>query len=119
MNILLTEAEFTNLRQRALSYKNPTPELLQAFCTIVANEMPITKPDRDTKSPWGCILSGRSTLCDGCPAKAVCPHPDKRWGRNNATDWRALSATEVCAGNPAIAEYVMSLESRLALTKEI
>jgi len=33
---------------------------------------------------------------------------------NEAERWRELSATEVCAGNPAIAEYVASLESRLA-----
>lgn len=32
--------------------------------------------------------------------------------------WRELSATEVCAGNSAIAEYVASLESRLALTEK-
>jgi hypothetical protein len=32
---------------------------------------------------------------------------------NEVEKWRALSATEVCAGNPAIAEYVASLESRL------
>jgi len=32
----------------------------------------------------------------------------------NARKWESLSATEVCAGNPAIAEYVASLESRLA-----
>lgn len=32
---------------------------------------------------------------------------------NEAEKWRELSATEVCAGNPAIAEYVASLESRL------
>ena len=33
---------------------------------------------------------------------------------NEAEKWREMSATEVCAGNPAIAEYVASLESRLA-----
>lgn len=32
---------------------------------------------------------------------------------NEAEKWRELSATEVCAGNAAIAEYVASLESRL------
>lgn len=36
---------------------------------------------------------------------------------NEAERWRELSATEVCAGNPAIAEYVASLESRLAASE--
>jgi len=36
---------------------------------------------------------------------------------NEAEKWRELSATEVCAGNPAIAEYVASLESRLAASE--
>jgi hypothetical protein len=33
---------------------------------------------------------------------------------NEVEKWRELSATEVCAGNPAIAECVASLEKRLA-----
>lgn len=36
---------------------------------------------------------------------------------NEAEKWRELSATEVCAGNPAIAGYVASLESRLAASE--
>ena len=37
----------------------------------------------------------------------------------NARKWESLSATEVCAGNPAIAEYVASLESRLDQSKKL
>ena len=37
----------------------------------------------------------------------------------NARKWESLSAMEVCAGNPAIAEYVASLESRLAQSKKL
>lgn len=36
---------------------------------------------------------------------------------NEAEKWRELSATEVCAGNPAIAEYVANLENRLAASE--
>lgn len=37
---------------------------------------------------------------------------------NEVEKWRESSATEVCAGNPAIAEYVASLENRLELSRK-
>jgi len=37
---------------------------------------------------------------------------------NEAEKWQSLSVAEVCAGNPAVAEYVASLESRLGLIGE-
>lgn len=33
---------------------------------------------------------------------------------NEAEKWRELSATEVCAGNPAVAEYIKGMEDQIA-----
>lgn len=83
MQYLLTEAEYNDLKLRADRQQKIAVEGLQAFCTKVANEMPIKFWGNKEAQPWRCILNDDQGMgyCDECPAQKVCPHPHKRWSK--------------------------------------
>jgi hypothetical protein len=59
----------------------PTTAKLQEFCTMIANTVPVAKGWYKGKV-WECILTlDREWYCDDCPARNVCPHPNKHWSK--------------------------------------
>lgn len=82
MQYILSQEEYDELqnRNKTLS-KLPTVNELQAFCTLVANTMPVQDgwyKDR----VWGCILTRKGEwYCDDCPAKDICPNQFKNWSK--------------------------------------
>jgi hypothetical protein len=84
MQFILTEAELTELHDKARNARAADTKKLQAFCTRVANELPVNwgwgDEEHPDPKPWGCILSTKEEwYCDTCPAQKVCPHKAKKW----------------------------------------
>lgn len=86
MQYLLSEAEYESLKHLAqVGREAPKENELQAFCTRVANEMPIRwtwGEGRENPKPWGCIITKKSEwYCDQCPAQELCPCQQKEWSK--------------------------------------
>lgn len=85
MQYLLTEEEYAKLVEAAKVLKVRNKMALQAFCTRVANEMPVDWgwTPGDPKKPWGCILTSEEGrwYCDSCPSQDLCPHEGKKWSK--------------------------------------
>lgn len=91
MQYLLTEAEYGALTARAnegtaLKHLYPSKEELQAFCTLVADNMPVQSGWYAGKV-WGCIVSRKDDgsnidwYCDDCPARKFCPYEWKQFSQ--------------------------------------
>lgn len=84
MQYLLTQDEMNaDLARRDALHRLPSIEKLQEFCTLVADTMPV-QSGYGAGKPWQCILTvGRrgEWYCDRCPAKDICPHPNKHWSK--------------------------------------
>ena len=83
MQYLLTQTEYTELRWAANRNKRqPDHDVLQDFCTRVANELPVkVRCGSEVRTrPWGCVITNGG-YCDQCPAKEVCPHDGKGWSK--------------------------------------
>lgn len=85
MMYVLTEQEYADLKAQAEQRRVVAVEGLQAFCTRVANELPIYgwHTHGEGAKPWGCILNETQIewYCDDCPAADFCPHPHKQWSK--------------------------------------
>ena len=84
MQYILTEAEYDNLLDTAKKASKSDTANLQAFCTRVANELPVYCGWGDAlKRPWMCVLTEKKKewYCDSCPARAVCPSEHKKWSK--------------------------------------
>lgn len=82
MQYVLSQEEMNEHSRRTLALKNlPSVQELQKFCSFVADNMVVT--DGWAKGRvWGCILTSKlEHYCDACPAKDICPHPDKEWSK--------------------------------------
>lgn len=84
MQYLLSEDEIEAMRRKIATLDRfPTVEKLQEFCTFVADNL-VLKTGWAAGKSWGCILTkggGNHGYCDDCPAKRVCPHPQKEWSK--------------------------------------
>jgi len=83
MQYILTQEEYSALQAKVRASANaPSTEVLQKFCTKVANELIVTEGWAKGK-PWGCILNEEDSAwyCDGCPAQDVCPNEYKEWSK--------------------------------------
>lgn len=87
MQYILTQEELDALHKTAregekLKKLYPNKEVLQAFCSMVADHMPVQDGWYKGKV-WGCILTTREKgwYCDSCPAKKLCPHDYKHWSK--------------------------------------
>lgn len=91
MQYLLTDTEYNELVERGRYRKASLDANLQAFCTRIANELPISGwhanyGGKDGKKPWGCIITEAKTnnqdwYCDDCPSKEICPYEGKEWSK--------------------------------------
>lgn len=87
MQYLLNQLEYDSLREQAeIGKRAPSKRDLQAFCTRVANEMPVRwtfGAGKVEPKPWGCILTKTDVdwYCDQCPARRICPHPEKEFSK--------------------------------------
>jgi hypothetical protein len=83
MQYLLTEDEYKNLIETKRKRDKAETEKLQEFCTFVANNTPIVRSWSSNKGPrpWNCILTHANHYCDECPAKKICPNPNKEWSK--------------------------------------
>ena len=86
MQYILSQEEYNNLTnyKSALEQKNRAE--LQALCTKIAQNMPVTTVDfwgkeSTEKHTWGCVLTRETDYCDECPVKGICPHPYKEWSK--------------------------------------
>lgn len=79
MQYLLEENEYTNLIEKVkIGTKKPSTRQLQKFCTMVAEQLILTKGWAKGRA-WGCILTKTTTeYCDDCPSKEVCPYEYKK-----------------------------------------
>jgi len=90
MQYILTNDEYTSLRDAPDIARYEQEEKIQTLCTMVANHMPVPRPwagENAEPQPWGCILTP-STLnrsnpgyCDDCPVKNMCPKKGKLWSK--------------------------------------
>jgi hypothetical protein len=77
MQYTLTKEEYKQLQKLIVAEKLE----LQELCTLVARHAPTDRPWSDSKEPWGCIRDGVTKYCDRCPARNLCPHPDKNFSK--------------------------------------
>lgn len=86
MQYLLTEAEYSALKQEQTAKLRTSTEKLQTICTLAAQHIPVAREwaiDK-TPTPWGCILGPRQQspgYCDDCPVSEICPHQGKEWSQ--------------------------------------
>lgn len=83
MQFLLTAEEWDKIRQeRAANHRMPSKEVLQKFCTHVADTLMVTDGWAAGRT-WGCILTASKNMgyCDQCPARDVCPYENKSWSK--------------------------------------
>lgn len=82
MQYILSQEEMEKAQQEAkLLRRYPSIESLQEFCTMVANTVLVTHGWYKDKV-WGCILTvKREWYCDDCPARHICPHPNKHFSK--------------------------------------
>ena len=81
MQYLLSEDEYNALKQKQqLEFKLKEDDL-QALCTKIANEMPVTVSwyYKGEPTPWRCILNKTDPQlhCDKCPVLEICPNKHK------------------------------------------
>lgn len=87
MQYLLTESEYRDFILRAEKQRIAVTQELQAFCTRVADELPIDgwHTHGKGKQPWGCIITHaqrrQEWYCDDCPAQEQCPYTAKEWSK--------------------------------------
>jgi hypothetical protein len=86
MQYILSEAEFTELKQQQVAKLNASTERLQAICTQAAMHIPVPHEWADDKTPrpWGCILGPLEQNpghCDDCPVSEICPYQGKEWSQ--------------------------------------
>ena len=85
MQYILTEAEFSELRDGHQTRARSSHKDWQDFCTLAALHIPVKRewaPDAAPK-PWGCILveENNPRYCDRCPAREVCPNKNKEFSK--------------------------------------
>lgn len=82
MQYILTSEEYQKLTN-FLDKRLPSADILQEFCTQIANTMPIEVAwRRGPAQPWGCILTEEEEhYCDECPCTEVCPFENKSWSK--------------------------------------
>ena len=84
MQYVLTEIEYTDLKNQKDALVDVMKIDLQVVCTYAADNIPIKYWDRTEASPWGCILSADDSTewyCDECPTQNQCPYEDKQWSK--------------------------------------
>lgn len=77
MQYILTQEELDQLKAESANAIRKVTADLQTACTMIADRVPI-------KDPWGCILTQTAVdewYCDHCPARKLCPHPNKNWSK--------------------------------------
>lgn len=84
MKYILTEAEYTELKQAHSARAKAASDRLQEICVLAAQHIPVSRDWSEDKTPrpWGCILATPSPhYCDDCPVSEICPNPRKRWSK--------------------------------------
>lgn len=86
MQYILTQEEFDKHKADAARIISKMANDLQTACTLIANKVPIKDPwaPNIPDHPWGCILTqtaGNEWYCDHCPARKLCPHPNKNFSK--------------------------------------
>lgn len=86
MQILLTEAEYNELKSQKRERISASKAELQRLCTLAAQHIPVPCDWSEDKAPrpWGCIIGPREQdpgYCDDCPVGAICPHTGKEWSQ--------------------------------------
>ena len=83
MQYLFSEEEYRKLLDFKIKYDAEHNAKLLALCILAAAHVPIDREwAPENKKPWGCWLpNAEHGYCDECPAKAVCPYPNKRWSK--------------------------------------
>ncbi len=87
MQFILSQQELDELRNDRDRKRQADAKALQAFCTKVADGLPILgwHTHGEGPKPWGCVLTaeadGQEWYCDDCPAQDFCPLTNKRWSK--------------------------------------
>lgn len=82
MQYILTEEEYLNLVEKKIKFNLKEKEKLEKFCTFVANNLPITRPEYKDKQPWGCIRNrDEEWYCDRCPCIEICTFEHQNFSR--------------------------------------
>ena len=87
MQILLTMAEYDDLRGQSVARARDGADKLQRVCTLAAEHVPCVTvswgPWKEPPQPWGCILTpgSKTEYCDECPVRNECPSTEKQWSK--------------------------------------
>lgn len=89
MQYILSEEEYTALKEVQTNQVKLAQKKLQTLCSKICDTMPVKwgwgGPD---PKPWTCILTHEAHeddidewYCDKCPVTEICPHPCKEWSK--------------------------------------
>jgi hypothetical protein len=90
MQFLLSEEEYNQLKNKRIELQERDKKKLQAFCTMVANSLPVKFRGRKEAEIWGCIrnkeddnhnLPASCGYCDQCPSVEICPYDQKDFSK--------------------------------------
>lgn len=84
MQYILSEEEYTALKEAQTNQVKLAQKKLQTLCSKICDTMPVEcswEPARKP-APRLCILTlNKGGYCDDCPVTEICPHPLKGWSK--------------------------------------
>ena len=87
MQYILSEEEYTALKDAAKARLELNQKGLQELCTEICNTMPVKYWGNEEAMPWGCMLTAdddngyNEWYCDECPVKKICPCTYKSYSK--------------------------------------
>lgn len=82
MQYVFSQEEMDELNGKQESLERlPSIKDLQEFCSFVSDNLILTSGWAKGRV-WGCILTrSKDNYCDDCPARKVCPNPNKEFSK--------------------------------------
>jgi len=82
MQYILTEEEYTALKNEGKKAKQALKDTLQDLCTQVCNLKPVKYWNNEKAKIWGCTRTIEGEwYCDECPVMKLCPYEYKKFSK--------------------------------------
>jgi hypothetical protein len=81
MEYILSEKEYTELKEYPEIVRAEKNEIILSLCIKVCDNMPVLFWDNKEPKIWGCIITKQSGYCDECPVRKDCTYERKAYSK--------------------------------------